>query len=46
MIWEEPCDSCNYATQACAYIMNGKNMDDACISELRWLKYKIRHNEG
>lgn len=44
--WQEPCSHCKYSTQACAYIMDGKKMDDACIQELHWLRWQERQEVG
>ena len=34
----DPCQSCQYQKQACAYILNGKNPEDACPGKRIWLK--------
>jgi hypothetical protein len=40
---DDPCKTCHYSTQACAYILDGKNIEDACIDKKRWLKHPL-HN--
>lgn len=40
--YDDPCLHCHYSTQACAYMVDGFNEDDACIAKLRWLKYQNR----
>ena len=44
--YDDPCLSCHYSTQACAYMIDGFNEDDACIGKLRWLKYQRRLNRN
>jgi hypothetical protein len=44
--WEDPCNSCKYSLQACSYILDGKNIDDACIEEKHWLEWKMRQQAG
>jgi hypothetical protein len=36
---EDPCEACHYQTQACAYIMDGEQFDDACASKKRYLRH-------
>ena len=36
--YADPCSSCQYEKQACAYMLDGKNPEDACVSKRIWLK--------
>ena len=42
--YKEPCDTCKYQLQACAYIIDGKKIEDACLSQKIWLKSNNHNN--
>jgi hypothetical protein len=37
---DDPCLSCKYRTQACAYLLDGRDYDDACMSKRIELRNK------
>ena len=39
---DDPCKSCHYSTQACAYFLGDFNIEDACVGKLIWLRYEKR----
>ena len=39
---QDPCISCHYASQACAYILDGNRYEDACSDKARWIRFEER----
>jgi hypothetical protein len=42
---KDPCKSCQYEKQACAYILDGKKFEDACMSKRIQLKPHVGQQE-
>jgi hypothetical protein len=46
IMYSDPCNSCKYKNQACAYWLDGEDKDSACVDKLRWIMKKQRINSS
>jgi hypothetical protein len=46
MTYTDPCNSCQYMNQACAFILDGKRFEDACMDKQVWMRQRIKISEG
>ena len=38
----DPCLHCKESRQACAYILNGRNVEDACLDKYKYIRLVFR----